>query len=85
MRSAEEFIKEKYPALWASLEIHGHIELLQALGEYAAQQVKSVPYQCCPVCNGRGLVQSQFSSTGFDMCSVCEGRKIIPQFIIEKK
>lgn len=43
----------------------------------------TVPYQCCPVCNGRGeVVADGFTSSVYQKCTVCDGQKIIPTAII---
>ncbi len=42
-----------------------------------------VPYQCCPVCNGSGIVLADgFISSVYQMCKVCNGNMIIPMHIL---
>lgn len=43
----------------------------------------TVPYQCCPVCNGAGQTIADGFTTGvFQTCKVCNGAMIIPQHIV---
>lgn len=43
----------------------------------------TVPYQCCPVCNGTGqTIADGFTSSVFQTCKVCNGAMIIPQHIV---
>ena len=38
-----------------------------------------VPYQCCPVCDGKGQVVAEgFTSAIYQQCVVCKGTMIIP-------
>lgn len=38
-----------------------------------------VPYQCCPVCDGKGqVVADGFTSAVYQPCVVCKGAMIIP-------
>ena len=40
---------------------------------------KFVPYQCCPVCDGKGqVVADGFTSAAYQPCVVCKGTMIIP-------
>ena len=52
-------------------------ELLEAL---------TVPYQCCPVCNGIGKVLADgFISNVYDTCKACHGAMVIPMHTLDKK
>ncbi len=43
----------------------------------------SVPYQCCPVCNGTGqTIADGFTSNVYQTCKVCNGAMIIPMHIL---
>jgi hypothetical protein len=52
----------------------------------------AVPYQCCPKCEGQGIVAkpswvaagvNNWSSTSaVHQCDVCNGAKIIPMYIV---
>lgn len=52
----------------------------------------AVPYQCCPKCEGQGIVAkpswvaagvNNWSSTSaVHQCDVCNGSKIIPMYIV---
>ena len=54
----------------------------------------AVPYQCCPKCEGQGIVSkpsyvaagvNQWSSTSaVHQCDVCLGAKIIPMHIVSQ-
>ena len=47
--------------------------------------LETVPYQCCPVCNGTGQVLADgFTSAVYQPCKVCNGAMIIPMYIVEK-
>jgi hypothetical protein len=54
-------------------------------------QVKSVPYQLCPMCHGEKQIVSslrrsqdgQVQSSITIKCHICKGEGIIPQFVIE--
>lgn len=44
--------------------------------------VKTIPYQCCPVCNGHGQVLADvFTSSVYQTCKVCNGAMIIPEYV----
>lgn len=55
-------------------------------------QPKTIPYQCCPKCNGQGTVSKPpyiagdvyewSSSSAVFPCDVCNGAKIIPMYVI---
>jgi len=59
-------------------------ELINLLAEgIAARQIKSVPYQRCPICYGTGRISNEGSSSAcYDICDVCLGKKIIPEYIV---
>lgn len=43
----------------------------------------TVPYQCCPVCNGSGqTVADGFTSAVYQTCKVCLGAMIIPMHVL---
>ena len=45
--------------------------------------LETVPYQCCPVCNGTGQVLADgFTSAVYQPCKVCNGAMIIPMYIV---
>jgi len=45
----------------------------------------TVPYQCCPVCNGTGQTTADgFTSSVFQICKVCNGDMIIPQHTVSQ-
>ena len=45
--------------------------------------LSTVPYQCCPVCNGIGeTVADGFTSAMYQTCKVCLGEMIIPIHIL---
>jgi hypothetical protein len=45
----------------------------------------TVPYQCCPVCNGNGkTVADGFTSSVYQTCKVCLGAMIIPMHVLLK-
>lgn len=45
--------------------------------------LEAVPYQCCPVCNGKGEVLADgFTNSVYQTCKVCAGAMIIPMYII---
>jgi hypothetical protein len=45
----------------------------------------TVPYQCCPVCNGNGkTVADGFTSSVYQTCKVCLGAMIIPMHVLPK-
>lgn len=47
--------------------------------------IKTVPYQYCPICNGIGQVLADGCTANiFQPCKVCKGAMIIPQYIISK-
>lgn len=47
------------------------------------QVLQTVPYQCCPVCNGTGkTVADGFTSAVYQTCKVCNGAMIIPMHIL---
>jgi DnaJ-class molecular chaperone len=44
----------------------------------------TVPYQCCPLCNGTGrTVADGFTSSVYQTCKVCNGARIIPMHIVD--
>ena len=44
----------------------------------------TVPYQCCPVCNGDGkTLANGFTSSVYEICKVCNGGMIIPMHIVD--
>ena len=49
--------------------------------------MKTVPYQQCPVCYGKGFVFIVPATTTnvTEVCTVCKGAKIIPQYVVEEK
>lgn len=43
----------------------------------------TVPYQCCPICNGTGNVPAPSYTSGVTItCDTCSGQKIIPHYIV---
>ena len=67
-------------------------EDLEQKSEFAAEMksdleslnvVKYIPYQCCPICNGLGVVTRLYSSAVYIDCPTCKGQRIIPQHIIK--
>lgn len=46
--------------------------------------MKTVPYQQCPVCYGKGVVFTMGVTNPTEICRVCSGKCIIPQFIYEE-
>jgi hypothetical protein len=61
-------------------------------GYFAKPLLAAVPYQCCPKCEGQGIVAkpswvaagvNNWSSTSaVHQCDVCNGAKIIPMYIV---
>ena len=54
------------------------------------EEIKAVPYQLCPKCNGQGIVSKPahiagdviewVDSQGTHQCNLCNGKMIIPMF-----
>jgi len=61
-------------------------ELAQQSQSASIQQVfETVPYQCCPICNGTGKILADGCvSSLYQQCKVCNGAMIIPQYVIQK-
>ena len=39
----------------------------------------TIPYQCCPVCNGQGrTIADGFTSNFYQTCKVCKGAMVLP-------
>jgi len=51
------------------------------------EELKSIPYQCCPICSGQGvIINVSFGSTTaplMKVCPTCNGQRIIPQHLIK--
>lgn len=48
--------------------------------------LSTVPYQCCPICNGSGNVPAPSYTSGVTItCDTCSGQKIIPQHIVSEE
>jgi DnaJ-class molecular chaperone len=61
------------------------ISLLDEYIDHLEKEVKYVPYQCCPVCNGTGMVTSWYPSISLlETCTVCKGTKIIPMYVLKE-
>ena len=61
-----------------------HLELLSS-----TPKLETIPYQCCPKCNGEGYLKGvtkislgNISTTPGFTCDVCKGEKIIPMHIV---
>jgi len=46
------------------------------------KDIKVVPYQLCPRCDGSGKITNINTTTLFSTCDVCNGAKVIPQAIL---
>lgn len=50
-------------------------------------QVKSVPYQLCPMCHGERIAMligtKDWALPKYQKCDICKGEGIIPQYVIE--
>jgi len=65
--------------------IKGYELAQQSQSASIQQAVKTVPYQCCPICNGTGKILADGCvSSLYQQCKVCNGAMIIPQYVLPK-
>lgn len=58
---------------------------MREIMDLCQEDVKPVPYQCCPKCEGSGLIWNSLSTTvGAITCDVCNGSKIITMYVPPK-
>lgn len=48
-----------------------------------------VPYQACPICNGKGRIAGNtygntYSTSVFSTCPTCNGQRIIPMYVVKE-
>lgn len=49
------------------------------------EETKYIPYQKCPICEGKGLVIPIYDTSSlYEQCDVCLGKKIIPMHEIRE-
>lgn len=82
----KEAAEKKYPMLKtmpnsAKITVANQRAAFKEGAEWEAERGKSVPYQCCPICNGLGKVLApNCTSSIYVTCDVCKGAKIIPMY-----
>ncbi len=57
-------------------------KVTEYIKENVPVQIKSVPYQLCPMCHGIKIVEGKKPGTAIE-CDICKGEGIITQHVIE--
>ncbi len=59
------------------------VKKTQKSQNYNYTVLTTIPYQCCPVCNGTGKILGDgFTNSIYQTCKVCNGAMIIPMHVL---
>jgi excinuclease UvrABC ATPase subunit len=86
LTKAKDIVEKFYPihryyATLVDVCAKGFKAALSQMEETDSVSVKCIPFQVCPICNGKGqVVATGFTSSVYQQCDVCNGQKIIPMY-----